>query len=52
MRFYIRYRLDQEEFYCTDNHEFEAQSWEAVLAEIRSIESHNTVLELRRIDID
>lgn len=52
MRLSIYFRCDQEEQYTTDDYEFEADSWEKVLDEIRSIESRNTVLSVTRLDID
>jgi hypothetical protein len=52
MNILIRYRCDEEESYCEDDTALWDTTWEAVLDEIKSIESHATVLEIQRLDID
>jgi hypothetical protein len=48
----IRYRVDSSEFYETDENKLATDNWETVFNEIRSIETRNTVLEVKRLDID
>jgi hypothetical protein len=48
----IYYRLDEYEELPTDSTELKNTTWEKVLQEIKSIESHATVLWVKRTDID
>ena len=46
----IRTRIDSEEFYTTETTILTDVMWQDVLAEIESIECHNTVLSVERVE--
>jgi len=47
----IYFRLDEYEYYCTDNSLLEDVTWERVLKEIEQIEKRCTVLSVTRTDV-
>lgn len=47
----IRYRLDNEEVYTTDCNTLYNTSWDEVFEEVKSIEAHHTVLEIKLIEV-
>ena len=48
----IRYRCDEEDHYCEDVTIMRGVTWREVFIEVGSIQSHATVLEIIRLDIN
>lgn len=49
MKLKIRFRLDNEEFFTTDEVTVTVPDWAAVIDHIRQIEANHTVLTVERV---
>jgi L-asparaginase/Glu-tRNA(Gln) amidotransferase subunit D len=51
MKVLITWRIDTEEIFTLDSSHLEYKNWEDVFADIRQIETRNTVLSVQRTDV-